>query len=449
MENRVAIYARVSTQEQAEKGFSIDEQISNIKTECSKLGKEVVAVYVDRGISGSSIKKRFELQQLLKDAEGKAFDEVITWKTNRLARNHLDLLKIVDHLQKHNITFSSLTEPFETNTNHGKLMMNLLASVAEFERDTIRDNVKMGMKGRAKQGKFNGGRVLGYKSVDTADGKTRLEIVEVEAVIVKKIYDYYLEGDGYKAIANKLNHQGYKTKSGTHFNTSGVRYILMNQLYKGFIRFGQHVDWSTKRRKGKSDEFILLEGEHEPIISVDDWDKVELLMKQRGRKPSRVYKGEFLLTGILRCPVCQAGMVGGRSNSKSKKTGKVTVYHYYQCGNFHNKGSAVCRSNSIRQEKIEEAVLSKINEITKNTKVIKDVIQKLNEKRANAIGPIEKEITTSKAELGKHNTYKDKLIELFQLEIISKEDLGSRIKKIDVDIKVVEERILELKSKLD
>jgi len=86
-----------------------------------------------------------------------------------------------------------------------------------------------------------------------------------------------LKGNGYKAIAIKLNHQGYKTKTGTHFNTSGVRYILMNPLYKGYIRSGLHVDWSAKRRKGKNDEYILVPGEHESIISEDDWNKAELL----------------------------------------------------------------------------------------------------------------------------------------------------------------------------
>ncbi|WP_303859867.1 recombinase family protein [Alkalibaculum bacchi] len=449
MDSRVAIYARVSTVEQAEKGYSIDEQIANIKSECEERGKKVVKVYADRGISGSSVKNRLQLQQLLKDAEDNLFDEVITWKTNRLARNHLDLLKIVDHLKRYDITFSSLTEPFETNTNQGKLMMSLLASIAEFERGTIIDNVKMGMKGRAKQGKYNGGRVLGYESVDDGTGKTKLEIVESEAIIIVKIYNYYLEGKGYKAIVNRINQQGYKTKNGTHFNTFGIKYILTNPLYKGYIRFGRYVDWCNKRRKGKNEEYILVKGEHEAIIDEEDWDRVQLLMNKKSFKPSRVYDGEFLLTGILKCPVCGYSMVRGRGHYKSKTTGAVTIYQYYQCGNFHNKGSAVCTANSIRQEYIEEAVLNRINEVTINTKIVEDVVQRLNEERNKNIKPIEEEIKLSKDELEKDNIKKDKLIELFQLDLITKEDLAKRIKKSDEDVLKIEERLLYLESNLE
>ncbi|MEM5597211.1 recombinase family protein [Niallia circulans] len=167
---RAVIYARVSTAEQAEEGYSIDAQIDTVTRKCEQEGRQVVFKYIDRGVSGKSIKKRLFLQQLLKDAKEKNFDEVWVWKTNRLARNHLDLLKIVDELNKYNIGFKSCSEAFDTSTPTGKLLMNVLASIGEFERETIVENVKMGMKQRAKQGKWNGGQVLGYKSI-TIEGE--------------------------------------------------------------------------------------------------------------------------------------------------------------------------------------------------------------------------------------------------------------------------------------
>jgi len=210
---KVAIYARVSTAEQAEEGYSIDAQIELIKNRCTVEGKTVVAVYADRGISGKSMTKRYELQKMLQDSKYNLFDEVIVWKTNRLARNMLDLLQIVKILEENRVTFKSMTEPYDTSTPAGKLTMGMLGSIAEFERTTILENLKMGMEARAKKGYKNGGKLLGYRSVGTGKD-SKLEIVWEEAEIVRKIFNLYVDGKGYKAIANQLNKQGYKTVKG-------------------------------------------------------------------------------------------------------------------------------------------------------------------------------------------------------------------------------------------
>jgi site-specific DNA recombinase len=139
---RVAIYARVSTAEQAEEGFSIDAQLRTLTEYCKATGKILYKEYVDRGVSGKSMKGRLALQQLLKDAEEGQFDEVIVWKINRMARKQLDLLKIVEALTKLNISFRSYSENFETETPIGKFALQMMGAVGELERNTIVDNVK-------------------------------------------------------------------------------------------------------------------------------------------------------------------------------------------------------------------------------------------------------------------------------------------------------------------
>ncbi|VIG00819.1 site-specific DNA recombinase [Clostridioides difficile] len=116
-------------------------------------------------------------------------------------------MNIVNLFEKYDVGFKSCTEPFETSTPSGKLLLNLLASIGEFERETIVENVKMGMKERTKSGKWNGGRVLGYDSikVNELDEKNSLIINENEAIVVRLIYRLYLEGNGLKAITNKIN----------------------------------------------------------------------------------------------------------------------------------------------------------------------------------------------------------------------------------------------------
>lgn len=148
-------------------------------------------------------------------------------------------------------------------------MMNLLASIGEFERETIVDNVKMGMKQRARTGKWNGGIVLGYKSVIINENNTRLEVVPEEATTVRRIFELYSAGKGLKAITNQLSHEGYKTKKGNMFGTSGVKDILMNPVYIGKISYNVRENWSEKRRKGYNKNLIIVDGEHEAIIPIE------------------------------------------------------------------------------------------------------------------------------------------------------------------------------------
>lgn len=184
----------ISAVEQAEEGYSIDEQNLKIREYCEREGHEIYNLYEDRGISGKNITNRPGIKQLLHDATENKFDLVIVWKLNRISRKLLDILNIVELLNKHNIAFRSLTENFETETPSGKLQLNIMGAIGEFERETIAENVKMGLLARAKEGRWNGGVVLGYDLVELPnDGKkrknTRLEINEKEANTVRRIFE--------------------------------------------------------------------------------------------------------------------------------------------------------------------------------------------------------------------------------------------------------------------
>ena len=191
---RLALYTRVSTIEQSEEGYSIDEQERLLRSWAEKNNYEVYKCYSDRGISGKDIKNRPALKELLKDAEEKKFDMVISWKINRISRKLADVLKIVDILEKNDITFKSYSEPFETDTPAGKMQFQMMALIGEFERGTIAQNVKMGMCAKAKAGEWCGGRVLGHDlvPVENQDGtkrrKTKLTINQIEERSVRLIF---------------------------------------------------------------------------------------------------------------------------------------------------------------------------------------------------------------------------------------------------------------------
>lgn len=434
---KVVIYARVSTAEQAEEGYSIDAQLDVVKKRCEQEGRIVVDNYVDRGISGKAMENRAELQRLLRDAGENKFQEIWVWKTNRLARNHLDLLKIVDELNKNNVGFKSCSEAFDTATPTGKLLMNVLASIGEFERESIVENVKMGMKQRAREGKWNGGTVLGYNTVkiDNIENKTKLEIEEKEAFIVKEIFRLYAEGRGLKAITNLVNKLGYKTKRGNFFTPIAIRTILLNPIYIGKIRYNVRENWSEKRRKGINKNPIYAAGSHDPIISLDLWNRVQELYKRKSQKPKRLFDGTFPLTGLIKCPMCGASMVAGRVKRKLKN-GNINIIRYYQCGAWRNKGTAACRSNGVRADKVEEQVFKRINQIVLNDKILKDTVSKLNDNAHNKIKPLEEELYITNKKVQNLEKKKNRVFDLYEEGMIAKDILTSRLEHISNEIEI-------------
>lgn len=360
---------------------------------------------------------------------------MIVWKINRISRNQLDLLTIVDELQKHGVSFRSYTENFETETPMGRFALQMMGSVAELERNTIVDNVKMGMKQRAKQGKWNGGKVLGYESVEVEGStfrkrkETRLVIVESEATLVRMIFEKYASGKGIKAIANELNHLGYKTKWGKSFSVVAIKDILNNPLYVGKIRFNKQENWTVKRRKGTNASPILADGEHVPIITGELWNTVQAMYKSKSEKPAQVFHGSFPFTGVMRCPMCGHGMVAQRATRKNKN-GEIKYTLYYQCGQFANKGSAVCRANSVRADYAEEEILARIEKIVNQPQITEDVARELGQRQEVDKEPLEQELKHLDKQLAEFKRKMNKYMGLYENDMLEVEILKARLQEL-------------------
>lgn len=440
----IAIYCRVSTEEQSENGYSIDEQERLLEEWCKKIGYVIYKCYSDRGISGKNIKDRPALKELLSDAKAGKFDMVISWKINRVSRKLEDVLKIVNLLEKNNITFKSYSEPFETDTPAGRMQFQMMALIGEFERGTIAQNVKMGMIAKAKSGNWCGGRVLGYDLVpnnspeEEKKGKNKLEINEKEAEIVRFIFNEYSKGKGYKAITNKMNKLGYKTKKGNNFSVGSIRDILTNPVYIGEIRYNVRQNWSEKRRRNINPNPIRVKGKHEAIIDRELWDKVQLILESKKGKPSRIYDGEYPLTGILRCPKCGAGMVISRTTNTLADGTKKRIA-YYCCGNWKNKGTSVCNSNTIRVDKANEHVFKKIEELVSNEAMIKAVVKNINKERKDKVKPAKRLLGDIDKELEKLDKRKRKIFEAYEDDIITKEEFQIRKDELNEKIRNLEE----------
>lgn len=398
---RVAIYLRVSSLEQVE-GHSIAAQEANAREYAKKMDYEVVGVYSDEGLSGKSTKHRPAFLKMMADARTGNFDFVIIWKLTRLGRNMLDILKTVEEFIELGIELFSISENFDISTSSGKLMLQLLGSFGEFERNQISENVAMAMMSLVRdQQRYAGGRRLGYVSGLDVEGRKQLIIEPEEAKIVQLIYAKFLGGDEFRTIANYLNRQGYQTLKKNKFTPTAVRDILQNKIYAGYIEYARYLNWDTKRRKGKNPNPILVKGEHEPIIDQVTYQAVQERLVLEKDRPRWNLTGENVLTGLLRCPECGAPMAANNVTNRLRDSTK-RVLNYYTCSLFLSKGAKGCHANSIRKEKAEEFVAARLKEIVQVPEILDSLVKEMNRELHEQISPLEQElavIATEKLDL--------------------------------------------------
>ena len=363
---KVAIYTRVSTEDQAREGYSIEVQQEYLLDHANRLGLEVYKIYTDE-VSGY-ILDRPALKEMLQDAKGKKFELIITYKLDRFSRKLKDLLNIVDELEGYGVAYKSATEPFDTTTSAGKLMFQQLGSFAEFERNRIKERVFPGMIKGVQQGNWQGARYAPYGYRYNKEKKL-LEVVPEESDIVKLIYMMYLSNKTSGQIAEYLYLKGYKTRSGGKFNSPLACKILKNQIYLGKLVWNQH-HYDTKQHtntragykyvRNDPSKVVVAQGRHLPIICQEDFDLVQ--KKLRANRRGALHRRnvfEYPLTGILYCAKCGYRYQGTSSISNHRTKKRKRWYKCSCMGTYHIK----CDNPSMKAEDIEPKVFDIVTKV--------------------------------------------------------------------------------------
>ncbi|MDD5292267.1 MAG: recombinase family protein [Candidatus Omnitrophica bacterium] len=234
-----ALYSRVSTDMQRDKGLSVPRQKEWLEEEAKKHGFIHFKHFADNGYSAAST-NRPAFRDLLSKIEDGLMDAVVVYKFDRLARNVQDLLDFVDLLNKHSIKFISISENLDTTTPTGRLILTVLGSLAEWERSITVERVKDVMYDKANRGHFCGGQPpYGYDVKDK-----HLVINEIEAKIVRKIFDKFEEFRSFRKVVIWLNDRGYLTKRGQSWPSATVKRILISHVYKGYYTYGKRAGGS-------------------------------------------------------------------------------------------------------------------------------------------------------------------------------------------------------------
>lgn len=341
---RVAAYARVSCDKDAML-HSLDAQIHYYRNLIyGNPDWEFAGIYADEAKTGTK-ESREQFQQLLADCRAGNIDMVITKSVSRFARNTVTLLRTVRELKELGINVFFEEQNIKTLDADGEVMLTLLASFAQAESLSVSDNCKWRIRKGFEEGRASTCTMLGYRLVNG-----EITIVPDEAVIVKKIFDLYSDGCGQQKICNILNEEGIRTRRGYTWHPSAIRLILENEKYAGDLKLQKVFvrDHLTKEKVVNRGELPIywVENDHEPIISKEQFQAIQLRLKKQSEGCTAVKGAESVFTGRIRCAGC------GKNYRR-----KTTPYRVvWCCATFNSRGKKYCQTSKMIPEETLKAV---------------------------------------------------------------------------------------------
>jgi len=411
---KAAIYSRKS--KFTEKGDSIENQIQMCIEYAKTIGIDQYEIYEDEGFSGGNT-NRPKFQKLMKDLKIKKFTHLICYRLDRISRNVADFAGTIEILNKYDVAFISIKERFDTSSAMGRAMMNVSATFAQLERETIAERIRDNLRELSKTGRWLGGPPpLGYKSIEVENndfnGKSRkkhiLQIDEKEINIPKMVFELFLKHKSFQKVSRILESEGIYSRKGFLFSRELVKQTINNPVYciadkniinyfkkKGCEIYGiENINGTTSimpynRRKDNGsfapiEDWIISVGEHPGVISSDLWIKCQDINKEIKERASNreCTSQEALLSGLVVCARCGSGMA-----PKQNMTCKHP-YRYYSC-NLRNKAASRCDNDAMNAYDAEDYVVNTLKSLTHE-----DMIKNYEEiKKKNSIKLNNKNLT--------------------------------------------------------
>ncbi|MEX1231120.1 MAG: recombinase family protein [Planctomycetaceae bacterium] len=393
---RCAIYTRKSTEDGLEQEFnSLHAQRlageNYVRSQVAEGWEIIVDDYDDGGFTGANM-DRPALGRLMADIEAGKIDCCVVYKVDRLSRSLLDFSRILEKFDKHNVAFVSVTQQFNTANSMGRLMLNVLLSFAQFEREIISERTRDKIAAARRKGKWVGGMpLLGY---DIDPRGSKLVINNDEANRVRSIFDLYLEDRSLIAVIRVLDDRGWSGKrwvtkkqierGGKPFTKTSLHKLLTNITYLGKVRYKEEIH----------------DGEHAAIVDPDVWQQVQSLLQRNGRSGGIETRNKFgaLLKGLLRCVACDSAMTPTHATKKGNKR-----YRYYVCCHAQKRGWHNCPFPSIPAMEIEKFVVDQIRRIGRDPDLIRETVTQARGQAQSQLAALGAEQASLERELGLWN----------------------------------------------
>ena len=392
-EMRCAIYTRKSTEEGLEQEFNtLDAQREAgeafIRSQQQEGWECLPDRYDDGGFTGGNM-DRPALRRLMADIESGKVSCVVVYKVDRLSRSLLDFARMMETFERHNVSFVSVTQQFNTASSMGRLILNVLLSFAQFEREMISERTRDKIAATRRKGKWSGGRpLLGYTVVDT-----KLVVDPDEASRVRAIFKLYLEYKSLLPVVGELDRRGWLNKQwttkkgiergGKPFDKNTLWHLLTNVTYMGKIKYKDEVH----------------DGEHEAIVDRDIWQQVQSLLQRNRHSGGNSARNRFgaILKGLLYCEACDCAMSPTHATRNNKR------YRYYVCTAAQKKGWDHCPSKSIPAGEIERFVVEQIKEIGRAPQLVAETVRQAHGQATQRVDELGTEERQAERELARHH----------------------------------------------
>ena len=411
----VALLLRVSSEEQRDRE-TIEIQREFLKEYCRLYGLEVAETYADDGVSGTiPLHERPGGRRLLADAQEGRFTTLLVYRLDRLGRSLLVIVDAAERLEAAGVALRSATEPIDTSTPSGRLIFQMLASFAEYERETIRERTRAGLHRAFRGGRHFGAAPYGYR----ADDRGLLQIVPEEAEIVREIIANVADGSTLYAEAKRLNDLGIPTPGWRYGNgkkrpgaalwsVTTISNIVRQSAYSGTHK--------VKTNGGKD----VIEQAVPPVLTdAGLQERAGAALTENKRYPDRKNNRKYLLRGLVKCATCGAACTGHCAKRRGKK------YYYYACrtAKNYNFGTTTPHKPSyVNAAWLEDAVWADVRRFLEDPG---EVLERVKEQMGDE-GAAE-ELGTRRDDLGKRlaakQSEKDRYVRAFAQGHISDEEL--------------------------
>lgn len=307
----VAIYIRVSTDEQVQEGFSISAQREKLKAYCKVHDWNDYKFYIDEGISAKDT-NRPQLKKMLKHIKDGKIETVLVYKLDRITRSVRDLYTLLETFDKHNCTFKSATEVYDTGSAIGRLFITLVAALAQWERENLGERVTMGQIEKARQGQYSAKAPFGFNK----DENDVLYVNEEERKIIMLMIEKVYEGKSIRQIGKYLDSIGVPTIRGYKWHIATILDILGNHALYGAVYW-----------KGE-----IYKNSHEPILTKDEYDRLQKVISSRRNFKIRETTSDHIFQMKIQCNGCDSRLTSERSWYYRKRDKKDVHNNHYRCG---------------------------------------------------------------------------------------------------------------------
>jgi len=450
---KVYVYTRVSTAMQID-GYSLEAQRTRMRAFAEFNEYEIAGEYEDAGKSGKSIEGRDEFNRMMEDIKTGKDDVsfVLVFKLSRFGRNAADVLSTLQTMQDFGVNLICVEDGIDSSKDAGKLMISVLSAVAEIERENIRIQTMEGRIQKARAGKWNGGfPPYGYSLKDGV-----LEINEEEATAIRTIFEQWVSTDiGANGLAKYLENHGIR-KIPRHngknplFDAALIRKIIKNPVYCGKIAYGRRKTEKVHGTRNEyklveQDDYLVVDGLHEGIVSEEMWNQAQVKMIAQAKKYEHVNKAKdtrtHLLSGLVKCPICGAGMYGNKSIKHRKDGTKYKDFFYYGCKHrTMTRGHKCDYKKQINEDVLDAAVVEVITKLVANPRFASMMQDKINMKVDTTV--IDQEITALEKQLKQSYAVKRKTLE----EIETLDPDGRHYKRLKADL---DDRLYRMYDKID